>query len=110
MERNIKFMNKIYDECSFNDNTLKREIIFKRNDNKLIKIKVKRNCNNYESNIMVSLLDVEQINEIELLFKESDMLINKNLNCYNDNEKEIIIAKNNEDIEKILKELERIGV
>ncbi len=97
-------MDKIVDNHSITGNVLERELFYKIDD-KIIKIKVDRNCNNYNANIKVFLIDMNNINSIELLSYPSEQLINKRLECVSEYE---AIQLNNKDIERVLKDIQKI--
>lgn len=97
-------MEKIIDNYSISGNVLKREIILKVKEN-LVKIKVDRNCNNYNANINVVVIDKEQLRQVDLLHYYSEELINKDLS-YKDLNRAIQL--NNEDLERVYKDIEKV--
>lgn len=102
-------MKQKKDNWFFKDNVLYRELFFDYKGN-LIKIIIDRNYNNYNANIKVVLIDLENIKEITLLKYASESLKYKNLSCYSDDlsKQYEIISKNDEDIEEIMKDILKV--
>lgn len=100
-------IDKIIDTRTLKDNVLVGDLIYKF-DNNIVKIVLDRNCRNYDSNIRVILIDKENIKEVELLKYNTNSLVHKNLQCYHDKHLQGIINNNNEDIARILKDIERV--
>lgn len=102
-------MKEILDNWTFSDNVLDREKVYKFNE-KTLKIIVDRNCNNYNANIKVVLVDLENVREITLLKYASENLLYKDLSCYSTDicKQYEVLSKNDKDIERILNDVKKV--
>lgn len=102
-------MKEILDNWTFSNDILYREKVYEFNG-KTLKIIVDRNCNNYNANIKVVLVDLENVREITLLKYATESLKHKDLSCYSDDlcKQYEVLSKNDEDIEKVIKDVLKV--
>lgn len=97
-------MKVLLDKSVISGSVLKREIILLEKGLR-IKVTVGRNCSNYNANIKVSLINIKNIKELNILTYESEELVNKNLS-YMDLDKAVML--NNQDLERVYSDIQKV--